>query len=381
MGSTTSRRRGTVRLHRDKYHAVGSYADPKTGARKRWWGPARTTKREANKDLTSFYAQVDSQSFVEPSKQKFGDFLSDEWLPAIRPTIKHSTWDSYRRNLMGHVLPQLGQVPLSKITPRDLNALYAELLNRLSTKTVRYDHTIIHRALKDAVRWGKITRNPADLSDPPRVTKRTEMTAWSRESLVQFLGYVRADRLYPLYLLAATTGMRRGELLGLRWVDLDLEARRLSVRQTLVSVAYEMSFSEPKTERSRRTLHLDVATLDGLLAHRDRQYEDKLKWGSAWHDTGLVFTREDGNAMHPQALSDHFEAAVKRAQLPTLSLHGLRHTYATLALASGMKPWDLSDRLGHASVAFTLQVYRHAIQASQDTAAELAAAFILGDSD
>jgi len=373
----TTRRRGSVQLHRGRFHAVGSYTDPATGNRKRYWGPARTTKTEANKDLTAFYAQTDSRTFVEPSKQTLKDYLLIEWLPAIRTTVKPSTWDSYRRAISGHVVPRIGLTPLSKVTPAHLNGLYADLLDTLSPKTVRNDHTILHRALKDAVRWGKLAKNPADYADPPRVVK-PEMTCWTGEDVRAFLGWVNEDRLHPLYLLACTTGMRRGELLGLRWSDLTLDTGRLSVKQTLISVAYKVQFSEPKTNRSRRTFSLDPATVNALKAWRSHQLEERLAWGPAWEDTGLVFTRENGAAIHPQALSDHFEATVKKAQLPKLSLHGLRHSYATLALASGMKPWDLSDRLGHASVAFTLSVYRHAIQGSQDDAATAAAAFILG---
>lgn len=192
------------------------------------------------------------------------------------------------------------------------------------------------------------------------------------EVVRRFLDGISDDRLSALYVLAATTGLRRGELLGLRWID--LEQSRLSVRQTLVSVAYKAQFSEPKTKRSRRTIALDPATLAALKTHRANQNAERLAWGPAWSDTGLAFTRENGEAIHPQSLSDAFEAHVKRLGLPKLSLHGVRHSYATLALASGMKPWDLSDRLGHASIAFTLQVYRHAIPAAQDAAA----AFILG---
>jgi integrase len=216
-------------------------------------------------------------------------------------------------------------------------------------------------------------------ADPPRLTKGADMEAWSGQDLRRFLAEVKEDRLYPLYLLAATTGMRRGELLGLRWVDLDLEKARLSVMQTLISVAYKAQFSEPKTKRSRRTIAIDPATLAALKAQRAApKGRERLAWGPAWTDTGLVFTREDGHFIHPEAVSQGFEALTVRLQLPKLSFHGLRHSYATLALASGMKPWDLSDRLGHSSVAFTLQVYRHAIPAAQDEAASAAAAFILG---
>jgi integrase len=204
------------------------------------------------------------------------------------------------------------------------------------------------------------------------------MSIWPREQVQTFLTATEKDRLGPLYLLALTTGMRRGELAGLRWVDVDLDKGKLTVAQTLIEIEYRIEFSEPKTDRSRRTIRLDQATVAALRAHRKRQIEEKLILGPAWKDSGLVFTREDGSPIHPQAISNSFERAVKLLRLPRLTFHGLRHTYATLALESGMRPWDLSDRLGHSSVAFTLQVYRHAVQSTQDSAAEAAAAFILG---
>lgn len=180
--------------------------------------------------------------------------------------------------------------------------------------------------------------------------------------------------------MALTTGMRRGELLGLRWADVDLAVGRLVVKQTVVSVGYQVQFSEPKTARSRRTISLDPSTVATLKAHRSHQLEQRLAWGPAWRESEFVFTREDGSLIHPQSVSDAFERAVKQVSLPLIRFHDLRHTYATLALDAGMKPWDLSDRLGHSSVAFTLQAYRHAVQATQESAASVAASFILGAS-
>jgi integrase len=382
--------RGTIVKRRSLFYGVVSIKDPQTGERKRQWLGGFPRRRDAERAITEVLDSIDRSAYVPPTKQTLEQYLTGEWLPAIKATIRPSTWDSYRRNIENHILPRIGSVVLSKVTAPNLNAFYAGLLETgrkdrrggLSAKTVRYIHTTLHRAFRDAVRWGKLSRNPANLADPPkqRATRTAEINAWSAEEARGFLAYCRDDRLAACYLLALTTGMRRGELLGLRWADIDLDGGHLSIRQTVVSVGYEVRLSEPKTDRSRRTLAIDPATVAALRAHHDRQAQERAAWGPAWVETGLVFTRENGEGVHPQLLSDAFDRHVKASGLRRVRFHDLRHTYATLALDSGMKPWDLSDRLGHSSVAFTLNVYRHAIKATQDQAAAAAAVFILGES-
>ncbi|CAN5892328.1 site-specific integrase [soil metagenome] len=372
---------GYVVSHRGHWYPRVEMGTNSDGKRVRKWGPRCRTKREASFKLAEMVHQMNEGSYLEPSKQALGDYLNSEWLPAIRSTIKPSTWDSYRRNLTLHVVPKLGAISLSKLQPAHLNDLYASLAEGerpLAPKTIRYIHTILHRALKDATRWSKIGRNVAALADPPRPRAPEGFRIWTPVQLRSFLDAVSQDRLYALFFLALTTGLRRGELLGVRWCDLDLDKGRLSIRQTVISIGYEIQYSEPKTARSRRTIALDPASVSALKAHRTRQLEERLAWGSAWEESELVFTREDGRPIHPHSVSGAFERAVKRSGLPPLRFHDLRHTYATLALEAGMKPWDLSDRLGHSTVAFTLQVYRHAIQATQESAAAMAAEFIVG---
>lgn len=338
-------------------------------------------KKEAvSAHVAASQARTDG-TWVEPSKLALGQYIIDDWLPAIRATIRPSTFDSYQRNLAIHVIPTLGKIALSKLHPGQLNALYGSLARGerpLAAKTIRYIHTIVHRALKDAQRWGKVARNAAALADPPRPRAPDSMSVWSPAQVRTFLDGVAGERLHPFYLLALTTGMRRGELLGLRWIDVDLEKGFVSIKQTLVCIGYRVEFGEPKTSRSRRTISIDPATIVVLKSYRARQLEERLAWGPGWTDSGLVFAKENGTNFHPSLVSDAFEKAMRRSGLPRLRLHDLRHTYATLALESGMKPWDVSDRIGHSSVAFTLQVYRHAVQATQDTAALAAASYILG---
>jgi integrase len=250
--------RGHIAKKGENYYAVVSVWDPTTAKRRRKWIGGFRRRKDAERALTSTLQSLDKNTYVDPTKQTLTDFVTTEWLPAIKATVRHSTWDSYRRNLQNHVLPDLGGVALAKLTPAQLNALYGRLLENghkasgkgLSHKTVRYIHTTVHRVLRDAVRWGKLARNPAGLADPPspRAAQPPEMKAWTAAEVQAFLRYVEGDRLQACYLLALTTGMRRGELLGLRWSDVDLDGARLSIRQTLVSVGYETRFSQPKTD-------------------------------------------------------------------------------------------------------------------------------------
>jgi integrase len=227
------------------------------------------------------------------------------------------------------------------------------------------------------VRWNLLQRNIAYQADAPSSPPGSvEMKTWTAEELRRFLDFVASDRLYGAWVLAATTGLRRGEVLGLRWGDIDLEPGRLAVRQTLVSVAYETKFSTPKTKRGRRSVSLDATTVMALRSHRKRQLQDRMAWGPAYQDSGLVVTREDGSLVHPDRFTQMFDKHVKNSGLPRIRLHDLRHTHATLALAAGVHHKVVSDRLGHATVAFTLDVYSHAVPALQEEAAERVAALV-----
>jgi integrase len=246
----------------------------------------------------------------------------------------------------------------------------------LAPKTVRNVHVLIHRVLKDAVRWGYVVRNVADAADPPKV-KPAELQVWSPAQLRAFLAHVKDDRQYAAWLLAATTGMRRGELLGLRWVDVDLDAARIAVRQPRVVADHAVHVSEPKTARSRRSIALDPVTVAALRQHQARQAADRAAVGPAYEDSGLVFTRPDGSPIHPQRFSDWFRQHLRGAGLPAIRLHDLRHSYATAALAAGIPAKVVSERLGHATIAITMDTYSHVLPGLDERAAATVARLIL----
>jgi integrase len=270
-----------------------------------------------------------------------------------------------------------------------LNGLYPALLEDrkqsnggggLSPRSVRYVHTIIHRAFRDAVRWGRITRNPADAADPPRsaATVRAAMTTWSAEQVRAFLVHTADHRLHAAFAVLGTTGMRRGECLGLRWSDIDLTAGRVSITQTVIAVNHEVRIGSPKTTRGRRTVSLDSGTVAALQEHRRRQAAERLRMGAGFADHGLVFCRPDGGPLHPERFSRTFSIEAMRAGLPPIRLHDLRHTWATLALSAGEHPKVVQERLGHANVSITLDVYSHVTEGLHSDAADRVATIIFG---
>jgi integrase len=349
------------------------------------------TKREAEDALGKVNVSVSGGTYIEPSKLLVRDYLKDEWLPAIKSTVRATTYLSYKGHVEIHINPELGRFPLQKLTGAHINAFYSKLMSEKKTvgeeempkyapATVRRVHATLHRALRDAVRWNHLQRSPADSADPPRVSASdTEMKTWAASQLQTFLRSERESRLYPLWLLLATTGMRRGEVLGLKWDDVDFAARRIAVRRTRVVTGYECQVSEPKTRRGRRLIALDQATAAALGSLRTTQKKERLAWGPAWKDTGYVFILENGEPYHPERVSKLFAQAAKQAGLPRIRLHDLRHTYATLALSAGVHPKVISERLGHASIAITLDCYSHCLPTlSEEAAARVAALVVPG---
>jgi integrase len=346
------------------------------------------TRKEAEKAFAETRDQIRQGSFVAPANTTVESFLVAEWLPAIRASVRPGTHDLYAKMVGAYIVPTLGPRRLADVTPGQLNALYAALLLNgrrqpgtrpagLSPKTVRHVHTLLHKAFSDAVRWGHLGRSPADRAEPPR-PRTPEMKVWDLTQLRRFLTQVESDRLSPVWLLMATTGMRRGELVGLRWADVDLDGGRVSIVQTHVLVNRQVIVSEPKTLKGRRSIALDATTVGALRQFRRRQLEERLRYGELWTDTGLVVVHDDGTAINPRLLSSWFAQNARKAGLPPIRLHDLRHSYATAALTAGIPAKVVSERLGHANIAITLDTYSHVLPNMQEQAAEQVAQLILG---
>ena len=357
------------------------------GKKQQKWVGGFRTRREAEAALTEALERVRTATWADPGRQTVGDYLED-WLTAVRPSLRSSTATSYEHTLRKWVIPRIGHLRLGALTSAKLSALYGELLKSgrhdgksgLSTRSVAYTHRIVTHALKDAISWGLLTRNPATHVDPPRVA-RPEMKVWTQKEVQRFLASVADDRLYALWTVLLATGLRRGEALGLRWDDVDLDRRRLSIQRAVTVVDYEIVVSEPKTARGRRSVSIDPTTAAVLAAHRKRQLEESMAWGPAWQDSGYVFTTEDGRVLHPQRVTQVFKRLANEAGLPPIRLHDLRHTAATLALTAGIHPKVVSERLGHATVGITLDTYSHVGEGLQEEAAARVAGLIFGETE
>jgi integrase len=349
------------------------------------------TKKAAQAKLTEKLGQLARKEYVAPKRQTVGQFLSDTWLPAIQHTIKPATFESYARNVRLHVAGRpIGRRQLQQLDPADLNALYGQLLagdaehRPLSPRSVAYIATILHRAFRDAIRWQALVRNPCESADPPRPSAKPEMQTWSGAQLAAFLRHVADDRLSGGWWLAANTGMRRGEVLGLRWSDVDLDAGRLTITRTLITTEVQrvgqsgMSWGTPKTAKGRRQVALDPATVAALRSHRARQLAERLALGAGYADEDLVVCRVDGTPLHPKLFSDYFAKHARNAGLPVIRLHDLRHTHATLALRAGVHPRIVQERLGHANISITLDTYSHVDLDMQAAAAAQIAALVSG---
>lgn len=346
------------------------------------------TKKEATTAQAALITSMDKGTYVAQTKENVATFLA-RWLETRRSDLKPTTNASYEQLIRTHVVPKLGGLRLQDLTPQALNAFYAGMLSSgrmtgaggaLSTRTVRYVHTIIRAALKDAVRERALALNVADFAKPPRSLSTREMTVWNAVELRAFLAHVRDDRHYSMWLLAATTGMRRGELAGLRWKDVDLDRAYLAVTQTVVLVRGTVTISTPKTKASRRAIALDEASVVALRAHRQRQLEARMVAEPGTYDfsSDLVFPAPDGRPVHPESIANTFIALTKVAGLPVIRLHDLRHTYASIALVAGVHPKIVAERLGHSDVKVTLSVYSHLLPGVQEAAAEHVASMILG---
>ena len=243
---------------------------------------------------------------------------------------------------------------------------------------MRNVHATLQSALSDAARKGTVARNVADTADPPSISRSgRSIGVWTGDQLRCFLDAMADHELYPLYLLAATTGMRRGEIAGLPWHNVDLEAARLTINQQIVSVQYQLIESDLKTPTSRRNIDLDPRTIAELRRHR-RQLEERMATGQR-SDDGYVFAKPDGSPIHPDLISQTFERAVAKLDIPRIRLHDLRHTHATILLQQNVHPKVVSERLGHSSVAFTMTVYQHVMPGLQAQAASTFQAAVFGE--
>jgi len=368
--------RGSISKRGQTWTVVYDEPSPDGNRRQRRKG-GFPTKRSAQQYLNDALSRLDGGTYSAPEKATFGDYL-DEWLPSIRDGVKPSTHDRYVKTVRLYVRPHLGHVRLQAVTPTLINAMYNQMAERgLSASTRRLTHAVVGRALGDAFREGRITTNPARRARAPRSVAQRRVEAFTDSELRRFLEHTAGMRLGALWRLAATTGMRRGEILGLRWQDVNLDAARLQVVQQLVPTRGGVMFSTPKSRRGTRTIALDAETVASLREHRDVQIAEQAYAGPAWIDDDLVFCNPLGRPIHPQWLTDDFREQRKRAGITHGSLHTLRHTAITIALCNGIPVHVVAARAGD-TPATILGSYAHLLPTSDEQAAEAIAAALSG---
>jgi len=328
------------------------------------------TRREVQERLRA--AQRNADHGIQPIGERTttGQYL-DLWLAtSVRPRLRASTAENYATIVRVHLHPALGRVPLAKLTPEHVQAMLVRLAARepaLSPTTVRYVYAVLRIALGRALKTGRVIRNVATLVDaPPKA--RHDVAPLTGPQVRHLIDVTHEDRLTALYVTAVGLGMRQGELLGLRWSDVDLDTGLLSVRHTLQRRTYQLA--EPKTERGRRTLAMPGIVTVALREHRRRQLAERLAAGPDWTDRDLVFTTAHGTALDTWNVTRALQAALERAGLPRVTFHSLRHACATLLIEQGEELAVVSRLLGHANLSTTADVYAHLTRGMQQRAAD-----------
>jgi integrase len=327
------------------------------------------TRAEVQNRVGKALAEVRQGITPTPELLTVAEYL-EKWLEdCVKVKVRARTHESYADQIHRYVIPKLGKIRLGKLTPQDVRRCLNQMVHSgLSPRTAQYNRAILRVALNRAVKDGILFRNAAALADSPKA-RTHEIRPFNPDEARRFLCAVKGDRLQSLFTVAVALGMRQGEILGLRWEDVDFGEGIVRVRFNLQRIGGKPQFVEPKTARSRRTIRLPQVAIASLAAHRSRQEEERLLAGTRWQDWGLVFTSSIGTPLESCNVNHRFQALAKEAGLPKLRFHDLRHTAATLLLAQGVHPRLVMEILGHSQISLTMNTYSHVIPAMQEEVA------------
>ena len=351
--------------------------DPVTGKRKQQWVSVKGTKKEAEKRLSELLNQLDTGTFMKPGKTTLGEFL-EQWLKDyVWPNLAPRTAEGYESIIRQHLTPALGNILLTQLKPERLQRYYSEKLSGgrcdgkgpLSQTTVSHHHTCLHRALKMALKWGLINRNPADAVTPPR-PQHLEMQTMNEDEVHTLLEVAKSTPYYELFYTALFTGLRRSELLALRWCDVDLVIGEISVNRSLHRLHDgSIIIRQPKTAKARRRVALPPSATLLLKEYEEQQAFEYSMLGISLDDEGLVFSQHDGRPLLPDSVSQAWVRMLRRANLKHFRFHDIRHTHASLLLKQNVHPKVVQERLGHATISTTLDLYSHVAPGLQEAAA------------
>ena len=334
--------------------------DPVTGKYKQKWIAVKGKRRNAEHVMSELMHQYNTTGYLDTTRLNTKEFL-ERWIDTYQAKLRVQTAEAYRLVIVHHLIPELGNIQLSQLRPDHLQRYYAKKVESgLSPRTVKYHHSIIHKALQTAVKWGLLFRNVADGADLPNSEHR-EMKFWDADEMTVFLGRNIDNPYYALFYTALFTGMRRSELLGLKWPDIDFPMCQLSVRRSLhYTQTGEFYFSDVKSHSSQRTIDLTPTNIGILRKHFEN---------TARYESDLIFNN-DGKPLRPNTVTRAWQTACKVARVKVIRFHDARHTHATLLLKQGVHPKIVQERLGHSSITLTLDVYSHVTQGLQKVVAQ-----------
>jgi integrase len=359
-------------------------ADPLTGKRRTRYATYKGNKRDAEKKLAELIAAANKGEFVDPSRTTLAEFL-DRWETWATTQVSAKTFERYQELTAHHVRPHLGAAKIQQLRAVHFAELYGKLQKPkaeggagLAPRTIGHVHRLMHRVMGHAVKWGVILNNPVASAEPPRVT-RTEIEILEPEQIKEVLEAIRGNPLYPLTVIALATGMRRGEIVGLRWGDVDLDGGSIRVERSLEQTNAGLAFKAPKTRAGIRTISIPPAVTAELRRHWTWQQELRLALGlGKAGDDGLVFPRPDGSPWPPDSLTADWARAVRLLKLPKVTFHALRHTHVSQLIAAGLDVVTVSRRIGHSKPTVTLDVYSHLFGSTDQRAAEVVEAALAG---
>lgn len=364
--------RGSIYKRGDSYRlAVSLGKDPETGKYKQHFETVRGNRKQAEQRLNQLIHEIDKGSFVEPGKITTSEYLK-QWLhDYCQPNLAMRSTEEYEYIVNKYLIPVLGRIPLKDLKPSHIQRLCTERLEKGTTRTALYCYATLHKALNCAVKLGIASRNAADGVERPKPKPR-EMQTLSENDVARFLKALKDNEYFSLFYCSLFTGLRRSELLALKWIDVDLPLAQLSVRRTIHTLRNgKVIYGEPKTAKSRRLVSLSPSTCRVLAEHRAKQVELRRSLGlQPLSEDSLVFSHWDGSPLLPDTVSHTFMNLARKCGLNNIRLHDLRHSHASLLLKQNTHPKIVSERLGHANTLITLDLYSHVTPGLQQAAAK-----------